>query len=364
VQLAIALSSGALLDWLQVPIGWLLGPMVVGILWVLACGRSQPLPTAFSTAGQALVALATAASFSLEALTKAISCGMPLLLCILVTGAMSLFNGYLLSRWTGIDRATSFLGCLPGASHSLVAMSDDLGADAIAVAILQYLRVLSIVLIVPAIASFAFPATPPPTAAIALPPEPSSDLPVALNLLVLAVCGSLGVWGGRQLKLPSTVFLGPFLAGLGAFWLLPYPLQMPQPLFAAGLLAVGLSIGLKFDLQAARKLLKVVLLEAVLVLLLILVCLGVGFEFHAIAHVDTMTAVLGSTPGGISAMLATSLQLGGDSGLVLAMQMTRMLSILLLSPWLAASFFERGVPNRNSRRPSGESYGEVRTASR
>jgi len=123
VQLAIALSSGALLDWLQVPIGWLLGPMVVGILWVLACGRSQPLPTAFSTAGQALVALATAASFSLEALTKAISCGMPLLLCILVTGAMSLFNGYLLSRWTGIDRATSFLGCLPGASHSLVAMA-------------------------------------------------------------------------------------------------------------------------------------------------------------------------------------------------------------------------------------------------
>jgi hypothetical protein len=34
-------------------------------------------------------------------------------------------------------------------------------------------------------------------------------------------------------------------------------------------------------------------------------------------------------------MIATVIQLGGDSGIVLAMQMTRMLLILLISPWFA-----------------------------
>jgi uncharacterized membrane protein AbrB (regulator of aidB expression) len=36
-------------------------------------------------------------------------------------------------------------------------------------------------------------------------------------------------------------------------------------------------------------------------------------------------------------MIATVMQLGGDTGLVLAMQLSRMLSILLIAPWLVAA---------------------------
>jgi uncharacterized membrane protein AbrB (regulator of aidB expression) len=48
------------------------------------------------------------------------------------------------------------------------------------------------------------------------------------------------------------------------------------------------------------------------------------------------TAILGFTPGGIEAMVATVMQLGGNTGLVLAMQLTRMLSIIMIAPWLVA----------------------------
>ena len=82
------------------------------------------------------------------------------------------------------------------------------------------------------------------------------------------------------------------------------------------------------------------LIEVALVILLILICLGIGYEFHAISHVDAITAMLGFSPGGIGVASAIAMQLGGNPGLVLAIQMTRLLLILLLSPWLAAFLIE------------------------
>jgi hypothetical protein len=159
---------------------------------------------------------------------------------------------------------------------------------------------------------------------------------VFLNLAVLATCGSLGIWGGSRLNLPASIFLGPFLVGLITFWLLPGQLQFPQWVFTGGLLLVGLSIGLKFNWQTVRQLIKAVAIDVVLALGLILMCLVVGYGFHLVTHVDPMTAILGTTPGGISAMIASAMELGGDSGLVMAMQISRMMLILSSCPFLAA----------------------------
>jgi hypothetical protein len=351
--LAIAMVVGISFSWLHVPVGWLLAPMLVGIAYAIIQGSRQPLPPAFKMVGQVIIGIFTATRFSPETLSVATTYAIPMLLCVFTTGSLSMFNGYLLSRWAGIDRTTAFLGFIPGAASSIVAMSEEMGADALTVALIQYVRVLLVVLLLPTTASLLFPVNP--GTQVAAPVAMTNNLPslpIILNLLVLAVCGVLGVWGGRRLRLPSSGFLGPFIVGLVTFWILPYQLQVPQFLFCAGLLLVGLSIGVQFDWQIAQKLLKAVLIEVGLVILLILSCLAVGYEFHVVTHVDTITAVLGFTPGGIEAMIATVMQLGGDTGLVLAMQLTRMLSILLIAPWLVA------VLVKNVKRSEGESEGE------
>lgn len=335
IQVAIAIAAGWLLNYLGVPVGWLLGPMVAGIFLAIGWQQSRPLPKSLNVVGQAIVALTTATRFSPDTLVLAKTYALPLLACIAVTGTLSLFNGYLLWRWAKIDRATGFLGCIPGAGPSLVAMSEQMGADAIAVAVLQYLRILLVAFIVPALAGFWFADAPVSEVAIALPQASAGpSAPSALNWAVMAACGGLGIAIGPRLRLPSPLFLGPFLAGLFGFWVLPYSFEMPSPAFTAGLLLLGLATGLKFDGKTARKLLKAVLIEVVLILVLIASCLGAGYAFHLATQVDTMTAILGSTPGGITAMIATVIELGGDSGLVMAMQMTRMLLILLLVPWV------------------------------
>lgn len=335
MQMAIAMAAGWLFTFLNIPVGWLLGPMVAGILLAVGWRESRPLPKSLNVVGQAIVALTTATRFSPDTLVLAKTYALPLLACVAVTGAMSLLNGYLLWRWAKIDRATGFLGCIPGAGPSLVAMSEQMGADAIAVAVLQYLRILLVAFIIPSLAGFWFADAPVSEIAIALPEVSGTPAaPSLLNWGVLAACGGLGIWLGPRLRLPSPLFLGPFLAGLLGLSVWPYSLEMPPLAFTAGLLLLGLATGLKFDGKTARKLIKAVLIEVVLVLVLIASCLGAGYAFHLVTQVDTMTAILGSTPGGLTAMIATVIELGGDSGLVMAMQMTRMLLILLLVPWV------------------------------
>ena len=334
-QLTVGIIAGLIFSWLQIPVSWLLGSMIGGIAYSVIQGNPQPLPKMFVTVGKAFIALYTAARFSWETINVAATYAVPLLLCVLITGALSLFHGYLLSRLSGIDRVTGLVAFIPGAASSIVPIAEEMGADAVAVAVFQSIRLLLVVLLIPSAAGFFFPADLNSSVTIAIATTANNpSIPMWLNLILLAGCCVVGLWGGNRLALPASGFLGTFLVGLAVFWGSPYELQVPQWLFATGLLCVGLSIGVKFDIKTVNKLLKAVLIEIVLVVSLILLCLGIGYEFHVFTHVDTITSLLGFTPGGLEAMVATVMQLGGDTGLVLAMQLTRMLIIIALGPWL------------------------------
>ncbi|MDY7012407.1 MAG: AbrB family transcriptional regulator [Cyanobacteriota bacterium] len=339
LAIALAFLAGLLLDTLHVPAGWLLGPLVAGIFCAVFQGGSPTLPPILILTSRSVLGLVAASRFSLETLQAVATYALPLLLCIPLAASLSLVNGYLLARWAGLDRATSFLGCIPGASTGIIAMSEEVGADALAVALLQYIRMLLVIAIVPAIATFLFPhATLASTLAAPALAQPPS-LPPWIDIPVLALCCPVGTRVGQWLRLPSSSFLGAFFVGIVLFWSVPR-VVIPDWLFAAGLLVVGLSIGLNFDWHTTRKLFKAALIDIGLVLGLIFGCLGIAYGFHWVAQIDLITAILGLTPGGLEAMLATVIQLGGDTGVVLALQMTRMFLILFLSPWLISLWFQ------------------------
>ncbi|MBD2576547.1 AbrB family transcriptional regulator [Oscillatoria sp. FACHB-1406] len=332
--LIIALLAGFLFDKFHIPVSWLLGPMAAGVLCAIFSGRAQTLTPKLVILSRSILGLMAASRFSPDTAHQAVTYALPLLFCIPLAASFSLINGYLLWRWSGIDRITSFLGCIPGASAGIIAMSEDLGADALAVSMLQYIRVLMVVAIIPAIATFYIPHLTPTNVTAPLPLPHVSSFSPWFNLSLLALGCQLGIVLGNSLRLPSAAFLGSFFIGLPAFWNLPHSLYIPHWLFLTALLIVGLSIGLRFDRPTAQQLFKAVLIDVGLVLVMIVSCLGIAYGFHQVARVDIVSAILSFTPGGIEAMLATTLQLGGDTGLVLAIQMTRMFLILFLTPWL------------------------------
>lgn len=347
LRYGLMLSAGVLAGWLfeslSIPVGWLLGAMAAGIIISARWGR-QELPGGLQVVAQVMLGLASGAGFPIATMLSMGEHALPLLLMVAFTVGLSLYGGYLLHRWGGIDRATGFMGMLPGAASSMVAVSSEMGADPVAVAIIQYLRVVMVMMLAPLAVEYLIPtgtATGAGEAAGVGALTIANPLPMPLNLAALAVVGVVGAILGRLLHIPSPGFLGPFLAVVLSSWFLPAPLQMPDQLFNAGMVLMGLFIGVRFDVALARKLGRVALLESGLVLVLIAFGLVVGYGYHLATGVDTMTAVLGSMPGGMEVQIAAAARLGGNVGLVVAMQMSRYFLILVSGPWIAAYLIRR-----------------------
>ena len=256
-----------------------------------------------------------------------------------------MLNGYLISRWSGIKLVTSLLGAIPGTASATVAISSEFGADPPVVAVLQYLRLFMVVLLVPLVTGLITPvsATWLQTGSTLIPNATSPISPL-LNLVAIGLCCTLGVWTGKKLRLPTKEFLGSFLCGLPLFGFFPSQYSVPRPLIIIALLLVGLSAGLKFDWEHITGLGRAILLEVILVLLLIICCLGIGYGFHRITHIELTTAMLAFAPGGMEAMIATANQLGCDTGLVLTIKFIQQLLIIFIVNFIRSYLVSTASP--------------------
>jgi membrane AbrB-like protein len=99
---------------------------------------------------------------------------------------------------------------------------------------------------------------------------------------------------------------------------------------------IGVQVGLRFtraSLASITRMLPVVL--AVIVAMIALTA-AMGAALAWLTPVDRLTAYLATTPGGLFAVLATAADSGSDVTYVMAVQLFRLLVILLLTPLLAA----------------------------
>ncbi len=350
--LAASLAGGWLFDLARLPVAWLLGPMLASVALAVASRRPMQVPAQARAGAQVVIGMAVGLRLSPEAFSG-LGRQLPfLLLLVALTGALSMLNGLLLQRWAGVDPATGFLGSIPGAASSIVAISPDLGADPRLVALLQYIRVLLVALSVPFVVEQLAPRLAGVTGGGSFPiPQPPEAPPSFAFDAVESVDGAGGLFGpstylllaayalagwamGRWWRLPSASFLGPFVvAAAGTFILGPLP--FPDWLFNAALLVLGAWIGVQFDGPFIRRLGRVALVKSILVLLLVAATAAIGYAFSRLLGINPVTALLASSPGAMEAMVALSLKLGAHTPLVISMQMVRFLAMLLAGPWIA-----------------------------
>ncbi len=334
--LALAVLLGLFLSYWQFPGAWLIGPMLVGVTYSMYQRKTYAFPPILYIGGKGVIAMGIATRFEPETLATVYHYAIPLVCCVAITSGLSILNGYWLWRWTDLDRTTSLLASVPGAAPSIIAMAEEMGANAVIVSLFHSLRVFLITLLVPAIADrLAAQADTVTTLTLS---ENSlvtrGGWAIVANFALLIICCALGEWLGKKLAFPSASFLATVIVGIIVFWNLPAPLVVPYWLFAMALLAMGLTVGLQFNLQKISQLMKAALIEVVLIFGLIFACLLIGYGFHRFTQVDVVTSVLGSTPGAIDAIVGIVLDVGGDAGLVFSMQITRLLLLILISSLL------------------------------
>jgi membrane AbrB-like protein len=329
---AAGLGVAVVLDLLGLPSPALFGGLAAGLVRALAVPAPVTVPEPVNTAALAVVGVAIGALVDPDTLRQVGSQWLPVLLVVVATLALSLVAGLLLRLQPGISPVTGAFSMIAGGATGITAMARELGADQGMVAVLQYLRVVLIVSLMPVTATVFYGAT----SGAAGPAEGSAGAGWPGDLLFTAGCCGAGLVLGRLLRIPAGSVLGPMtvaaavdLGGLGQ------GASVPAVLEALAFLVIGLQVGLNFTRESLRTIGRALPLALAIIVVLILACAGLGALLASVTGVSALDAYLATTPGGMTAVLATATDSGADTTFVLAVQVARLFVMVLSAPLIA-----------------------------
>lgn len=322
VVLTVALKSA------QAPAAFLLGPLLVGIVFGVGGARTR-LPQSLRFGNQAVIGCIIAIALGAAA-GPALLGQLPVFMVTSVaTMALSLGLGAALTRARWFSSATAVWGLAPGGSATMVTLAEMNGADPRVTALMQYLRILFAASSAILVAHF-LPGMPPAGASgIDWFPETSFA-----GLGATALLAGIGIAAALLTRFRPAVFLVPGLLGavaIAAGWLAP---EVPPYLAAPAYAVIGLNIGLSFTPETLRSCARQLPRIALAVLALVALCAAAGAIVGWAFHLDPMTAYLATTPGGLDAVLIVATSSHADVSFVIAAQMFRLLLVLIAGPFL------------------------------
>ena len=241
------------------------------------------VPGVAATAGQAVVGVAMGSLVDLETLRTVAGNWLPVLAVTVATLALSLGAGLLLRLQRGISPVTGAFSMIAGGASGIIVMARELGADERMVAVLQYLRVLLIVVLMPVVATVAYGASP--GGGDAAPDDGGAGWPA--GLLFTVGCCVVGLVVGRLVRLPVAALLGPMVAaavvdltgvGRGA--------EVPGLVASAAFLLIGLQVGLSFTRESLRTIGRALPVALAVIVGLIVASAGLGAVLSAATGVE------------------------------------------------------------------------------
>ena len=334
---ALTAVLGAGLEVLGVPSGVLFAGLVVGVAAALTglTGTSprgpRAIPRSAALAAQAVLGVLIGTLVQPSTLTGLAADWLPVLVITVLTLAVSVGAGLLLGRHRDVDLLTGCFALTAGGASGLVAIAGELHADQRLVAVVQYLRVLMITATLPLVLLL----TGVDTGASGSAPG-GGGAPWWAGLVLVAVVGPLGTVLGQVSRVPAGSLLGPLVlaAAVGALGL-SAGAQVPAALVQVSYGVIGLQAGVSFTRETVVVLRRVLPTALLLIVAVIVACAGLGVLLSALTGAGALDGYLATTPGGIYAVLAASLSSGSDVTFVLAVQVLRLLVMLLAAPALS-----------------------------
>lgn len=245
------------------------------------------------------------------------------LLMLLVSLGVTLFAGaLLLERYFGMDRSTAILATSPGTMTNALAIALEGRGDATTILILQMIRLLVLVSVVPPVAMLL-------DADASLSAKASMDiLPLAL---LVSTALALGLWGSRR-GIPAAGLLFGMVLSAGAH--VVGLAQGPAPVWAvnASFVITGAALGARLTSVKASTLLHL----SGAGLLLVASAVAVSLCFAGMTHVLTGLPIaqiwIAFAPGGVEAMAAIGLALGYDPAYIAIHHFARILILIVIVP--------------------------------
>lgn len=351
VTLAIGAAGGTAAHLAHVPLGFLLGSLMVtgtlAALGVRPLGRAITLPSRLRHFFVPVIGVAIGGAFTAETL-RAVPLWWPTLLALCLFIPLAHAVGYGIYRAGGLPRAEAFFGAAPGGVIETLHLGEDAGANVALLTALQFLRLILTILTVPLI-FWALTGAPVGSAAGMRMAGAGVALGRAdIGLMLAAVV--LGAPLGRALRLPGAIMTGPILVSAalhagGVMRGIP-----PDAVISATQVILGTGLGARF-VGIERALLR---RGAILAVANGAAALALAFGFAAalrlIAPQPVSVIFLAFAPGGLAEMSLIALSLQASVIFVSLHHVARIfLAVVVVN--LGAARFKRAGAGRA--RPGG-----------
>lgn len=327
--LVLSAALAGALEFVGIPAGFLLGPMIVGIAAGTG-GASIRIAKKPYMLAQAVVGCLVANSITPGIILTFLD-DWPLFVALVsAVIAASSTLGWLMSRWQVLPGSTAVWGASPGGATAMMLMAEAFGADARLVAFMQYARVVMVAVAASVISRIWVEASGghAPTPDLFAP----VDWPAFGETILLVVAGSSI---GTLSRVPAGPLLVPLAVGAALHALGMAQFALPIWLLAPSYALIGWRVGLSFTrdvlTHAARALPRVV----GSILLLLAFCGGLAFVLNRAAGIDPLSAYLATSPGGMDSIAIISASTPVDLPFVMTLQTVRFVMVLIIGPAFA-----------------------------
>lgn len=317
--------TGLVGGWLASQVGWPLPWMTGALLAVILVRCATPwqlreIPNG-RRCGQWIIGTGIGLHFTPIILEQVAEHWPLILVGALVTSVSSLVSVWLLLR-TGEDRATAFFSSMPGGSGEMVNLGARNGANLGRVAAGQSLRVLLVVLLVPAVFKYL------------LGEGAVSQHGGELGWAWLALIGGLGVVAAvvwQKLDQPNPWLFGPLLVTATLSIGMGLQGSLPAGGSQIGQWLIGSGLGCHFNRAFFRRAPSFLGRTLAGTLLTMLIAGLAAWLLSLATALDLRSLTLGMMPGGIAEMSLTAETLQLSVPLVTALQVMRLLFVLFLA---------------------------------
>jgi membrane AbrB-like protein len=332
--LVLAILSGFAASALGLPAAFLTGPLLIAACFAVTGWSVVRFPLFFRRFAQSAIGMTLSFSITGKSLQIVAVNWLPVAMLVLVMFVLTTIIGVLLHRFANLQAAAALLGTLPGGSGEMVAMSDSIGADVRLVTVMQYGRLLAILATISIVGHLVGVSGGTASALHYRALSATSYSTAAPNYLVSIIIALIGAGLGTRFRIPAgTIVIPAVLATMAGFFGIA---AAPWPPFvlAGAYLVLGLQIGGNFDTAVMRQLKRlgwaVLLSNAFLLATSALLALFLS----PLLKIDFMSAYLAATPGGLDSVAAMATNLKADAALILAVHSLRLISVLLIGPYL------------------------------
>jgi membrane AbrB-like protein len=337
VLILLAVLSGFILSRLGLPASFLTGPLLVAAFFAVTNRPVIRSNLFIYRLAQSVIGVMLSFTITAKSLQTIVANWFPVVTLVVTMLALTTLIGVGLRRFANLQAGTALLGALPGGAGEMIAMSDSIGADVRLVTVMQYGRLLAILATVSVVGHVAG-AQPGGGHHAALAPIYHA---APLNYLVSTVIALIGALVGVRFRIPAgTMIIPAILAAVAGILGIPAA-PWPPLIMASAYLVLGLQIGGNFDAGVVAQLRRLgwfILLSNLFLLgvsALLAVCL------MPLLKIDLLSAYLAATPGGLDSVAAMATDLKADAALILAVHSLRLISVVIVGPYLVQFVAER-----------------------